>query len=886
MLFVWEIQNRKSINQWLEKFDISKQTWLLSDLRTKFEIQDFFIQKRGFFLEESVLRISDLWKKILLRSSPEYKIITQQAAQLHLRFFLRQYGESISLPESSENTLLKWMTDLAPFYFHPDGEEKLNDWFSQNSDQENSWKDWWLRSKVAFSYFESKKLILAQWIPAFLQSLLDVSRFWEKDLFVDLGSQLSFVEAELLQQISQRQEVVVLAPTLKNREPTQYADLLHPYEYLKAFAKKVEPIKLEEKNDCLRSYSSFSSSLGSIRQTVVTVRKWIEQGISLNRIAVVAPDIEAVWPVLSFHLEVEGIPTSKNKLCAFQASVSVQHFLAKMRALNYNLSTRDLELSYYGAAESHQHELVFERFESLYKNLYDKSDYDRFEKIKQSLNVDLDLKIPLNQAQFIFQLSKLHATGEIPDWLEVLVRDILSSFEENFLLPWSDWISFCESSMSRHEILFSEASHNGIMATNLMSAHFLNVTHRIFIELSEENLKARSERGIMPKTARKISRDLGFWLGHAEHGDLEFELEWAIQCGLEQDHFYIGATNLLGQIMTPSPIWLKAQADLEQHSFQIPEKTVLDDILNQSVNSKRLLQDLGEKDVDSLSNNELDTLSPSSLEAFYKCPFIYFARQTLGLKTFPEIDLDFDRRSAGEALHHLFEVILTKGLVYWNEAEINELLNQSRTTHFSGIVDGLWEAQKKKMIKLCLRFIQFEKNWRKEYPQIQSSKTEVTWSGQYKNFDFKGRIDRVDTSSNKEMIVLDYKLSGAQLQGAHQWIENGSLQMLFYIYALENGWAKGLEGQVVAAFYFIVKNFSRETGFEFNQEVPGFFHHTKKRNQKMSLEKKAELFQNFEELIEALASRLQKGEIKPLPSDEKLCVRCEWRRLCRAPHLA
>ncbi len=110
--------------------------------------------------------------------------------------------------------------------------------------------------------------------------------------------------------------------------------------------------------------------------------------------------------------------------------------------------------------------------------------------------------------------------------------------------------------------------------------------------------------------------------------------------------------------------------------------------------------------------------------------------------------------------------------------------------------------------------------------------------------------------------------------------------MLFYIHALENGWAKGIEGNVVAAFYFVVKNFSRETGFEIDQEVPGFFKNTKKRNQKLSEEKKKELLNNFENLVQSLTERLQNGEITPIPTDEKFCIKCEWRRLCRAPHLA
>ncbi len=897
MLQVWEIQDRTQIKNWLESLDIQKQTWLLSDLRTKFEIQDHFLEKRGFFLDDSVLRISDLWKKILLRCQPEYRIVTPQATRLHLRFFLRSHAESLGLPESSENTLMKWMTDLAPLYFHPNGEEKLQEWFASQSDQNDIWRDWWLRSKAAFSYFESKKLLMAPWVSSFLQREMDISNYWEKDLCVDMGSQLTYVEAELLHQISRKKEVVVLQPTLSTQNHEKYRELLKPYEYLKGFSHQVTSIEYAP-HQVTQDFQAYSSSLGAIRDATAQVRQWIEAGIPPHQIAVVAPDIESVWPTLAFHFESEGIPMQKSHVSSLQALVDVQKFLSKIRTIGLSLSTRDLELAYYEDGQAIQmNDLAFERFEALYKNIYDEKDYSRFDKIKIDFANPQDLSKPLSQDQFLFKISQLNSfyssasdrIFEVPSWMEALVRDILSSFEESMLMPWNDWVSFSESSLSRHELNYQEAQQQGVMITSLMSSHFLNVTHRVFIELSEESMKAKSDRGIMPQSARLLARDLGFWLTHSEQGDTEFELEWAAQCGKVQDKFYFSATQLTGQIQTPSSIWLKLKS-LREHKvqdvgFQVPRLTVLDHTLNQQIQNPRLLQDLGEQEYESLQGLKIKSISPSALEAFYRCPFVYYARQTLHLKTFPEIDLDVDRRSVGEAIHFLFETILSKDLLLWSEASLELLLEESRLTHFSYIVQGFWGAQKKKMVKLCLRFIEFEKEWRKKHPYTQKTMTEVQWKGTLKGNEYQGRMDRVDISDRNQMIVLDYKLSGSQLKGAHQWIESGSLQMLFYIYALEHGWAEGLEGHVVAAFYYVIKNFAREVGFETKEEIPQFFHPTSKRNQKYDEEQKTKLMNQFEELTESLASRLKKGEMKPIPEDEKSCARCEWRRLCRAPHL-
>ena len=37
--------------------------------------------------------------------------------------------------------------------------------------------------------------------------------------------------------------------------------------------------------------------------------------------------------------------------------------------------------------------------------------------------------------------------------------------------------------------------------------------------------------------------------------------------------------------------------------------------------------------------------------------------------------------------------------------------------------------------------------------------------------------------------------------------------------------------------------------------------------------------------IKDIFARLRMGFFKPEPRDEKLCDRCQWSRVCRAPHL-
>ena len=76
MLELFPISNPDSIFKWIQSEDLQSQTWIVSDLKSKNEIQKLLIEKQGFFLESSILRASDFWKMALRRLAPQVQIVS------------------------------------------------------------------------------------------------------------------------------------------------------------------------------------------------------------------------------------------------------------------------------------------------------------------------------------------------------------------------------------------------------------------------------------------------------------------------------------------------------------------------------------------------------------------------------------------------------------------------------------------------------------------------------------------------------------------------------------------------------------------------------------------------------------------------------------------
>ncbi len=174
-------------------------------------------------------------------------------------------------------------------------------------------------------------------------------------------------------------------------------------------------------------------------------------------------------------------------------------------------------------------------------------------------------------------------------------------------------------------------------------------------------------------------------------------------------------------------------------------------------------------------------VSPSRLETYAKCPYLFYLERVMELEAWEEIEAPqaLDPLDRGQIIHKILERFLSG---YPGEAfartgldeMTDELMAHARPAlehaRPAGMIDLLWEIELTRLERLLRNWLTFEKARAKEglrpssferpfgkfgpdriYPElrVQAGKHE---------FVFRGRIDRIDLSSDgKRARVIDYK---------------------------------------------------------------------------------------------------------------------------------
>ncbi|MGE3760238.1 MAG: PD-(D/E)XK nuclease family protein, partial [Pseudobdellovibrionaceae bacterium] len=312
--------------------------------------------------------------------------------------------------------------------------------------------------------------------------------------------------------------------------------------------------------------------------------------------------------------------------------------------------------------------------------------------------------------------------------------------------------------------------------------------------------------------------------------------------------------------------------------------------------------DWGHAPIPAFAPSEAWRLSASSLETYLDCPFKFAAGKVFGLLDEPTLDLDLDKRTKGQIGHLLFERILSgEDLSSWNAEKIAAILEMEFQEKRILLSDSrLWQKIKNRHVILGLRFVEFEKEWRKRFPQTKTVGREVSFRGFLDpdgnwhvepgpgTTEFTGKIDRIDEDGNKRKAVIDYKSSQFGITPFQNWFKDRALQLALYTMIVETGLAEGLErSQVIAALYFNFRNFDRDLGFKIVDAVGSLYdlEGKRKRAHHISEAERESEFAKLKTLIVEAVQNIKKGQFQPVPLDEKQCEYCNWSGLCRSPHL-
>ena len=144
----------------------------------------------------------------------------------------------------------------------------------------------------------------------------------------------------------------------------------------------------------------------------------------------------------------------------------------------------------------------------------------------------------------------------------------------------------------------------------------------------------------------------------------------------------------------------------------------------------------------------------------------------------------------------------------------------------------------------------------------------------------------MDTNDKGQYVLIDYKSSGTGLTNYGRWMANHKIQLLIYALAIENNWTELPPGEVVGAFYFNIRDWDRLKGLGVLESSAELFPEEKKKGFLLQKEKYQSLMGDLNLLLQKNIDQITEGRLWPEPEKpEKVCERCDWRTLCRAPHL-
>lgn len=923
MIEAYPISSPLDWSKLIPKVDFEKETLIISNLRTKKEIQNQILKRQSYFEDQSVLRISDFWKMMASRAFPQDQLINSDLAIFYIRHFLKQ-EQNATLIDSSTKTFYQMLVQLGPLYLSAQSKELWAEWRDENQQTLQLLSPWLPWVEKIITQLRSQKKLLLDWVPALIHGDLNFEKKWTRPLWIDLGAELTSTEAAVFETLATRLPIRFFYP--ETDWTSSFSYLLKPYETmgtqpssLENLTKDLEPKKksatANEAAPLILALKD-NSRLAEVKNAVAQAREWIHQGVRPQQIAILSAQIEKYWPILKSFMDVEGLPAQKKQVSHLISCWPVVQWLSRLQGQSKSLDTSDYEIQFYNPFDKkNEPVLPFEDFVALFKNLYDEHDLQRWKKIDQYIKSDYRDSEMLSRDEFILHGIKFWPDRSDTSDLETLLREVLKNVDENFELTFKDWIDWVEKIATQKEKIFAESVEDGIEVSSLMSDHSFQVTHRIVLGVCEEDFKTTSISFLSTKLRNQLSVDLGFSLEDPEQNFKHFQIRWLLQKQAECTVLSVGLTDFDGALLTPLSLWYQYPESpqiLRPSRWDQLQKSDFLTVLaeERKVTSQRIesIQNRLQMDEGLLAEPNCEvlptSLSPSRLESYLKCPFVYKAQKVYRLSSLPEIDIDVDPMTRGQFVHELFEKILTDLHSPWSDQQINALIEMIKSDRaLDYYQEPIWLLQKKKYFRLARKFIDFEKSWSKKYPATTSHQTEVQWSVAYHRQEkifalatdevrndpnwivLNGQIDRIDLGSKGQICVIDYKSSLRVTVSFSKWLEKNSLQLIFYAWVIDRGFVRHLEGEVVNASYYNFKDFSRDHGFQLDTASDQFLPMDIRPSQKMTAESKANLFEAFEAKLVEVLDRIQSGELQPKPFDPKECPLCEWKKLCRSPHL-
>lgn len=775
--FLW-IQNSTQKKQIFEEFDPHKSTWLVSDLNAKMEIQKLCLQRFPFLAENSLLRASELWKKLGLMAFPGHRLVSMDFVRMAVGQWLERSEFSWAKTPGTVAHLLNYCTQLLPILTHDMSEELMRDWWLEHPESLMRWGHWYHLSCWLWKQMRQTRWIPSPWLSSWLNLKVGFEYHWHRPLIVDLGSEFSPMEIEIVERLAQKVEVKMIVPDFRDKPKWKsalygYSTLLERQPNVDSKNKNKNKNKSESESNSnsnsikneppsqwrsayKKNFKKYSSQLAEIKAAVHQVGCWLSEGVQSDQIVIMAPDIEEHWPTISFYLQREQIPVNKNQVVTLQTFPEISRWLAHLRVELGQGHPADLEMSCYGL--NNKIEMPFQEFKYLFTHFFDSQDLNRSDELMKLYSLATNLHQTYNVQEFISWALTRWTENKTSQPLDQVVSALWEEAPQNEKFELTHWLKRMESLCSRLEMKQEKGHPTGIELVNIKAGEWGHGTHVWLLGLTESAFRSSLSNGILPSDVFSLEKDLGFCLSHPDKNKEEFDLEWVLTHSWTEMVLSTHLVDLKGGEQSPLLLWLKYAVEAGENwekcdvpdllNWDLEQRDSLSDLINswewETERKKQFLSDLsiewGQQPLESWQLSELKdlSLSASQIEMYLQCPFKVAAQRLLRLSDRPELDLDLHPLDQGSFLHHLFELLVTHKLWEVDESvEIQELakwIEKARVKSRLVLIDEkLWAPLQKKWMQVAQRFLAFEREWRRNFPRTQTLACELEVKGWWSN---------------------------------------------------------------------------------------------------------------------------------------------------------
>ncbi len=928
------------------QFDPSRQTWIISDLKSKTFLNRSLLEKSEIVGGQPVKRAFELWREILKKLDPEFKVVGRLGSKVWARHFLNSNGKSewCQRPRAPQRFIdsCRQMTQLIS---HSDPEDVLSSYeknFTSNSSQFLELAN--LGSKF-YNHCIERKTLPSFLVPSFVaqQSLIGLV---EGEFIFDLGFEMTEADLDVIQEISRITEVTVMVPAQNSKDLEDQG----VFSYRKmglGMAQVKESVYREEPSNGSVKLWRCSSEDSEARKATEQIIKWVSLGVSPENICVAAPDITLYENTLSHDLSWNSLGLRRPQTAKASASRFFRALDSRLQIVSGKLNSCLLEdgflsVSSYKLSQKRRDE------RRLLKPVI-KDEQVPLPDLKDQIKTlqGLCKSRPLTRYDFeklIFDIYQsleifcgkdfVHNNLETQNQLLLGALQTLTREVGDLKLDLDLWIQAWQEIISQVEIKYRPSSRGGIWAVDLDSIDEVPAPYLIVLGALDD----QKDNSRLPLSERELNffRDLGFEFRVESRKKLDRSLNWVRSGSWKEIFFSCPKSDSSGRAQTPCITWIKwaieAKKNLEEldvsnninwlhiqnnifdtqvsknvdlfKGFELGTIQALGQRVNRDLNGGRVIE-LGAQESLRISNR----LSASRIEKYWNCPFTFFADSHLRLLDKSDLDIEPSPQDRGIWLHGCVKNILSSPLTLaeWTD-ELLGVVVDTMASNQRQVSSDVWPSIRSRFVRRLRRFINFEIQWKKENPLSKPLGLEVSirgflcWEekditvffssskpeGQNTHFaEFQGSIDRVDSALPNQSAIIDYKSGDSSASNIGSWQKKGAFQLALYAMALESGLAETGKANVVAAHYYSLNKFTREKGFQLNDvNTVGALPNEGSRNLFVNQKGKEETFDKIKFDVHGVLEKIRSGQMSPKPQTLNICQTCSWRLMCRAPHLS